>query len=1097
MNVPEVEAESLLPVKNLRSKFEQLAVQAGGNDKRHSIANGELLDPGRAGSPRPRAASGGEAKGRPDVHHLRSSSSSSDLRPEGSPTTSTKRPPPPPPPRGSKGLSPSPSPRPSPLMRPVPIPAALLNLPALEGNQSVLPSLPPRVSSPRPGVPPPPPPPLSRPSVPPRPLKLQNHDNEAPKIHSPEYTHSPEEVVSPPSFTINPPPALPPRKATLLPTSSNSSLSSFDSSPHSSRTSSESDPFPARSPFASPPRPPPRPRVTLEPSPLPSAPPLPMRRGTLAVKEEGTPPDSPATSTPRKVLGTGKLPPPPTRTIAVGDKLPPAKRPPAGGSSDDESDEEETETKGLDLLPDSSHSSRRPPTLSYVPSRTETKVHMSSYTNLFAVSGAQLVIATHHHIKIYDLATGNDHPILSIDNKDLGAKEIKVTSMEFRASSSTADRGYLLWIGTKEGHIFEMDVRTGGVVRKKYAAHLHPVTYIFRYGNTMVSLDESGKALVYTPEAGYDVDLATTPQRVVRVTDKQDFARLIGGKLWTACRSDAHAPGTTARTPIIRIYDLFTQGATGRSMMPSEHVGPVTSATILPSHPGHVYVGHEEGYVSIWVMEAEDNYPKCIEVIKISTSDVLCLEGVHDRLWAGGRNGTITAYDVSSRPFVVTNSWVAHVTMPVIRLSVDHIGIEKTRRLCVVSAGKDDMIKLWDGLLGLDWVDNELTKHENEFSTYHDARILMVSWNVDAARPDMLTGDPENISFLRDALTSVDSPDIIVFGFQEVIDLESRKMTAKNVLLGGKKKPEDGGLSDRVTGAYKRWHDALVLAVRTAMPPDVPYVVVLTESLVGLFSCVFVKHSQRALLKDMSITSLKRGIGGRYGNKGGIISRFVVEDTSFCFLNCHLAAGQHALRQRNADIGAVLESKTLFPPADHPLAYVGGGDGAMVLDHELVFIGGDLNYRIDQRRDPIVAAVRAGEHESLWVHDQLLKEVKYNKACRLRGFSEGPLRFPPTYKYDRRSNEYDNSEKRRPPAWCDRILWRSNVQSRVKQIHYKRYEANVSDHRPISAGFLVTLKRAQADLREGVRMNVTKRWSEEHYRLVEAARAFYANQLVI
>lgn len=169
--------------------------------------------------------------------------------------------------------------------------------------------------------------------------------------------------------------------------------------------------------------------------------------------------------------------------------------------------------------------------------------------------------------------------------------------------------------------------------------------------------------------------------------------------------------------------------------------------------------------------------------------------------------------------------------------------------------------------------DNELTKHENEFSTYHDAKILMVSWNVDAARPDMLTGDAENISFLRDALTSVDSPDIIVFGFQEVIDLESRKMTAKNVLLGGKKKPEDGGLSDRVTGAYKRWHDALVLAVRTAMPPDVPYVVVLTESLVGLFSCVFVKHSQRALLKDMSITSLKRGIGGRYGNKVG---RFVL-----------------------------------------------------------------------------------------------------------------------------------------------------------------------------------------------------------------------------
>lgn len=95
-------------------------------------------------------------------------------------------------------------------------------------------------------------------------------------------------------------------------------------------------------------------------------------------------------------------------------------------------------------------------------------------------------------------------------------------------------------------------------------------------------------------------------------------------------------------------------------------------------------------------------------------------------------------------------------------------------------------------------------------------------------------------------------------------------MAAKNVLLGSKKKPEDGGLSEKVTGAYKRWYDRLLVAVRMAMPPEVPYSVIHTESLVGLFSCIFVKNTERSSLNDIAITTIKRGMGGRYGNKVGI-----------------------------------------------------------------------------------------------------------------------------------------------------------------------------------------------------------------------------------
>lgn len=71
----------------------------------------------------------------------------------------------------------------------------------------------------------------------------------------------------------------------------------------------------------------------------------------------------------------------------------------------------------------------------------------------------------------------------------------------------------------------------------------------------------------------------------------------------------------------------------------------------------------------------------------------------------------------------------------------------------------------------------------------------------------------------------------------------------------------------KVSRSYKMWHDRLVYAIRVAMPPDCPYSVIHTENLVGLFTCIFVRNSERETLRDMAITTVKRGMGGHYGNK--------------------------------------------------------------------------------------------------------------------------------------------------------------------------------------------------------------------------------------
>jgi len=166
----------------------------------------------------------------------------------------------------------------------------------------------------------------------------------------------------------------------------------------------------------------------------------------------------------------------------------------------------------------------------------------------------------------------------------------------------------------------------------------------------------------------------------------------------------------------------------------------------------------------------------------------------------------------------------------------------------------------------------------------------------------------------------------------------------------------------------------------------------------------------------------------------------------------------------------------------------------MLTGQRFTQLNGDMNYRIDQRRDAVIAAIQANDLDSLLTHDQLHKEMKHNRAFRLRSFHEGSLTFAPTYKYDRNSNAFDTSEKRRVPAWCDRVLWRSRVEERVVLMGYRRWEASVSDHRPVSAVFRVTVKRVAGEARERERRVLEGWWKRMEMALLADAKTFYEAQ---
>ncbi|KDQ07757.1 hypothetical protein BOTBODRAFT_119643 [Botryobasidium botryosum FD-172 SS1] len=768
----------------------------------------------------------------------------------------------------------------------------------------------------------------------------------------------------------------------------------------------------------------------------------------------------------------------------------------------------------LEELPDASLCNRRPPWTGHTRA-----IHVPAHVGVTAISRARVCVGS-HVVRVYDTTTAVA-PSFSIELKDVGLewriKEPRVTAMEFRPTTLREEEGRYLWCGTKDGHLWELDVWTGVITDTKAIAHSAAVTHIFRCGQNMLTLDESGKILVFCGNTAGGSDemaymLSTSEglnsPKVHRISDKQGFVKILKGQLWTSHgpggiggSANSHVHGAS-RGPTIRVYDLASAALgsqfTPMIPLPPDHVGAVTSGTVIISQPERVYLGHEGGNITIWETDSAGTWI-CVQTVKISASDVVSMEAVANRLWVGSRKGHVSAYDVETKPWTMTNQWQAHDEYPVLKIMLDHQSLDHGQ-LTVATVGRDEQLRLWDGLLGVDWIDAELLKREASFSTFRNLNVLICSWNIDAAKPESLAGTVENAAFLESVLHSVDAPDIIVFGFQELIDLESRKLTAKTVFLGKHKRGADGPLSDKVSRQYRLWHDRLVLAVRLAMPADSPYSVIHTENLVGLFTCIFVRNTMRSSMRDVSITKVKTGMGGRYGNKGAIVARFVIDDSSICFINCHLAAGQRSKQARNHDAAVILEEKSVFPSATDTedwIAYVGGGDGSMVLDHEICFLNGDLNYRIDQRRENVIAHLAAGEIGHLLAHDQLLKERSNNPNFRLRHFKEAPITFAPTYKYDRRSSEYDTSEKRRIPAWCDRILYRSRDPNRVEVLHYKRHEANVSDHRPISAGFRVIIKAIDSEARAAVKAQVIEELHANQQGILLQIHDFYAKQLLV
>ncbi|XP_047357885.1 synaptojanin-1 isoform X3 [Vespa velutina] len=347
----------------------------------------------------------------------------------------------------------------------------------------------------------------------------------------------------------------------------------------------------------------------------------------------------------------------------------------------------------------------------------------------------------------------------------------------------------------------------------------------------------------------------------------------------------------------------------------------------------------------------------------------------------------------------------------------------------------------------------EMCKRYNEYVTTMKLRISVGTYNVNGGKhfrsvshKDILLSDwlldaPRHSSSLVSVEYDNVPVDVFAIGFEEIVDLNASNIMAANF------------------DNAKAWAKEL----QKVLSRDTEYVLVTYQQLVGVCLYLFIRPEHAPYLRDVAVDCVKTGLGGATGNKGAAAIRCVLYSTSLCFVCAHFAAGQSQVTERNADY-AEITRKITFPM------------GRTLNTHDYVFWCGDFNYRVDMDKDEMKEMIKRNEIDQILQYDQL--KVQQEQGNVFKNFLEGSITFPPTYKYDLFSDDYDTSEKCRQPAWTDRVLWKRRKQIPDidsptdwypgKLIYYGRAELKQSDHRPVIAIIDVEVYRVEPQQREHV-----------------------------
>ncbi|KAK6116781.1 hypothetical protein DH2020_049514 [Rehmannia glutinosa] len=467
--------------------------------------------------------------------------------------------------------------------------------------------------------------------------------------------------------------------------------------------------------------------------------------------------------------------------------------------------------------------------------------------------------------------------------------------------------------------------------------------------------------------------------------------------------------------------------------------GKRTEAIVLAAD-GTIWTGSSNGLLIQW-----DGNGNRLQEFTHHPCGVLCFCSHGSRIWVGYVSGMVQLLDLEGN---LIAGWVAH-NGPVIKLVVGNGS--------VFSLATHGGIRGWN-ISSPAPIDNivraELAEREIMYTRLENVRILVGTWNVGQGR----ASHDALMSWLGSTVSDVG---IVVIGLQEV------EMGAGFLAMSAAK--ETVGLEGSAIGQW--WQDH----IGKALDEGSTFERVGSRQLAGLMIAIWVRKTLRTHVGDLDVAAVACGLGRAIGNKGGVGLRLRVFDRIMCFTNCHLAAHLEAVNRRNADFDHIYRTMTFTRSSNllnnaagmlrylylscslvfstylfwllyscglpWPLSIAAGVSSAAQTLHvnpdegrpdlaeaDMVIFCGDFNYRLfgisyDEARD----FVSQRSFDWLREKDQLRAEMKAGKV--FQGMREALVRFPPTYKFERGKpglGGYDSGEKKRIPAWCDRILYRDN-----------------------------------------------------------------------
>jgi len=333
--------------------------------------------------------------------------------------------------------------------------------------------------------------------------------------------------------------------------------------------------------------------------------------------------------------------------------------------------------------------------------------------------------------------------------------------------------------------------------------------------------------------------------------------------------------------------------------------------------------------------------------------------------------------------------------------------------------------------------------------------ICTASWNLGDKGP------PDDLDKLETWIPA-GSHDIYAVGFQECAFKKKWFKALQDYLCGESARVK---LKNRLQADSKM--EAMASGTTSKTSSNIPkssYVLLSIQSLWSIHLVIICRSDLKNRIKHLTSSTEATGIAHVLGNKGGVATGFVIDNTtSLAFVTSHLAARVTRLHTRQENYEEIVNGLHLGGMA-HGTQPVKSMDFLHSFDH--VFWFGDLNYRIDmgshgtpkEYKRCVKLATDPDERYQLQDFDQLRKQMKGKSV--MCDFEEGAIDFAPTYRMIKNGEGYSN-KKYQNPSYCDRVLWRS-LPGSAPQIYQTLYASapklNSSDHRPVCANFHMNVR---------------------------------------